>query len=66
MRVDIGGCKLFLDVEEAKFRPDGLRMVEVPTMLLLRGGPGAVHSIFKPAYSQLADKTVSNSHKQSK
>jgi proline iminopeptidase len=40
-------------------------MVEAPTMLLLHGGPGTDHSFFKPACSQLADKTVSNSHKQS-
>jgi len=66
MPVDIGGCKLFFDVERAEFRPDGPRMVEVPTALLLHGGPGADHSIFKAAYSQLADQTVSNSHKRSK
>ena len=55
MRVDIGGCRLFFDVEGAKLRPDGPRMREVPTLLLLHGGPGADHSIFKPAYSRLAD-----------
>ncbi len=55
MRVDIGGCRLFFDVEGAKLRPDGPRMREVPTVILLHGGPGADHSIFKPAYSQLAD-----------
>jgi len=55
MRVEIGGCRLFFDVEGAKLRPDGPRMREVPTVLLLHGGPGADHSIFKPAYSQLAD-----------
>jgi hypothetical protein len=65
MPVDIGGRKLF-DVEGAEFRPDGPRMAEVPTVLLLHGGPGADHSIFKPAYSRLADQTASNSHKRSK
>jgi proline iminopeptidase len=55
LRVDIGGCRLFFDVEGAKLRPDGPRMREVPTVLLLHGGPGADHSIFKPAYAQLAD-----------
>ena len=55
MRVDIGGCRLFFDVEGAKLRPDGPRMREVPTVILLHGGPGADHSIFKPAYSQLVD-----------
>jgi hypothetical protein len=60
MRVGIGGRKPFFDVEGAKFGPDGPRMLEVPTVLLLHGGPAADHSIFKAAYSQLADKTVSN------
>src|ERR1700674_3080784 len=55
MRVDIGGCRLFFDIEGAKLRPDGPRMREVPTVLMLHGGPGADHSIFKPAYSRLAD-----------
>jgi len=55
MRVDIGGCRLFFDVEGARLRPDGSRMREVPTLMMLHGGPGADHSIFKPAYSQLAD-----------
>src|ERR1700689_5893578 len=55
MRIDIGGCRLFFDVEGAKLRPDGPRMREVPTVILLHGGPGADHSIFKPAYSQLAN-----------
>jgi len=54
MRVDIGGCRLFFDVEGARLRPDSPRMREVPTVLLLHGGPGADHSIFKPAYSCLA------------
>ena len=55
MRVDIGGCRLFFDIEGAKLRPDGPRMREVPTLLLLHGGPGADHSNFKPDYAQLAD-----------
>jgi pimeloyl-ACP methyl ester carboxylesterase len=55
VRVDIGGCRLFFDVEGAKLRPDGPRMREVPTLLLLHGGPGADHSVFKPAYSPLAN-----------
>jgi pimeloyl-ACP methyl ester carboxylesterase len=55
MRVEIGGCRLFFDVEGAKLRPDGPRMRGVPTLLLLHGGPGADHSIFKPAYSQIAE-----------
>jgi pimeloyl-ACP methyl ester carboxylesterase len=30
-------------------------MREKPTLLLLHGGPGFDHSIYKPAYSSLAD-----------
>ena len=35
--------------------PDGPAMRERPTLLLLHGGPGFDHSLFKPAYGQLAD-----------
>lgn len=55
MRVDVGGCRLFFDVEGTKLRPDGDVMREVPTLLLLHGGPGWDHSAFKPAFSCLAD-----------
>jgi pimeloyl-ACP methyl ester carboxylesterase len=55
MRVKVGDVHLFFDVEGAKLRPDGPAMREVPTVLLLHGGPGFDHSIFKPAFSSLAD-----------
>jgi pimeloyl-ACP methyl ester carboxylesterase len=55
MRIQIGDVKLFFDVEGSRLRPDGLAMREVPTLLLLHGGPGFDHSGFKPAFSQLAD-----------
>lgn len=55
MRIDIGHCKLFFDVEGAKLRPDGPRMREVPTLVLLHGGPGFDHSTYKPTFSALAD-----------
>jgi proline-specific peptidase len=55
MRAKIGDVHLFFDVEGAKLRPDGPAMREVPTVLLLHGGPGFDHSIFKPAFSPLAD-----------
>ena len=35
--------------------PDGPSMREKPTLLLLHGGPGFDHSIYKPVYSSLAD-----------
>lgn len=55
MHVPINGVRLFFDVEGAKLVPDGPAMREKPTLLLLHGGPGFDHSIYKPAYSALAD-----------
>jgi pimeloyl-ACP methyl ester carboxylesterase len=55
MHVSVNGVRLFFDVEGAKLVPDGPTMQEKPTLLLLHGGPGFDHSIYKPAYSALAD-----------
>lgn len=55
MHVVVNGVRLFFDVEGAKFVPEGPVMREKPTLLLLHGGPGFDHSIYKPAYSVLAD-----------
>jgi hypothetical protein len=48
MRIDIGDSRLFFDVEGAKLRPNGPRTREVPTVILIHGGPGFDHSSFKP------------------
>lgn len=55
MHVFVNGVRLFFDVEGAKLVPDGPIMRQKPTLLLLHGGPGFDHSIYKPAYSALAD-----------
>ena len=55
MHVSVNGVRLFFDVEGAKLVPDGPMMREKPTLLMLHGGPGADHSIYRPAYSALAD-----------
>jgi pimeloyl-ACP methyl ester carboxylesterase len=55
MHVLVNGVRLFFDVEGATLVPDGPAMREKPTLLLLHGGPGFDHSIYKPAYSALAD-----------
>jgi pimeloyl-ACP methyl ester carboxylesterase len=55
MRVQVGDVKLFFDVEATKLRAEGALMREVPTLLLLHGGPGFDHSGFKPDFSQVAD-----------
>src|SRR5260370_12938559 len=55
MHVSVNGVRLFFDVEGAKLVPDGPVMREKPTLLMLHGGPGSDHSIYRPAYSALAD-----------
>jgi len=55
MHVRVNGVRLFFDVEGARLVPDGPVMREKPTLLLLHGGPGFDHSIYRPAYSALAD-----------
>jgi pimeloyl-ACP methyl ester carboxylesterase len=56
MRIEIEpGVRLYVDVEGAALVPDGPRLREKPTLLLLHGGPGYDHSGFKPAFSRLAD-----------
>jgi len=56
MRIDIGGgVHLFVDIEGAGLVPEGPRMRAKPTLVLLHGGPGYDHTVFKPIFSQLAD-----------
>ena len=55
MLVDVNGARLYVDVENSGLIPDGDRMREKPTLLLLHGGPGFDHSAFKPAFSALSD-----------
>jgi proline iminopeptidase len=55
MHVMVNGVRLFFDVIGEKLVPDGTRMRERPTVLLLHGGPGFDHSMFKPAFAPLAD-----------
>jgi pimeloyl-ACP methyl ester carboxylesterase len=55
MHVLVNGVRLFFDVEGASLLPDGPAMREKPTLLMLHGGPGADHSIYKPDYAGLAD-----------
>jgi proline iminopeptidase len=55
MRVQVNGVELYVDVENAGLAPDGDRMREKPTLLLLHGGPGFDHTGFKPSFSALSD-----------
>lgn len=55
MYVIVNGARLYFDVEGAALVPDGPRMREKPTLLLLHGGPGFDHTMYKPAFSALTD-----------
>jgi len=56
MRIEIApGVRLYVDMEGCGLVPDGPRMREKPTLVLMHGGPGYDHSSFKPVFSQLAD-----------
>src|SRR6266852_1265320 len=55
MHAFVNGGRLFLAVEGASPVPDGPAMREKPTLVLLHGGPGLDHSIYKPSFAALAD-----------
>ena len=55
MYITVNDTRLFFDVEGAKLVPDGPTMREKPTLVLLHGGPGLDHSIYKPAFATFAD-----------
>ncbi len=47
MRIEVGGVRLFFDVEGAKLIPDGPWMRDRPTAVLLHPGPGFDHAPFR-------------------
>ena len=55
MKIQVNGINLFFDTEGASLRASGNAMREVPTVVLLHGGPGAVHSVYKPDFTALTD-----------
>ena len=55
MRILVNGARLYVDIEGAGLVPDGARMRSKPVLILLHGGPGADHTIYKPAFSALTD-----------
>ena len=55
MFVEVNGARLYFDVEGAGLVTDGPRMTVRPTLVLLHGGPGFDHTMYKPAFSALAD-----------
>jgi pimeloyl-ACP methyl ester carboxylesterase len=55
MRVRIGDVSLYFDVDGSGLVPYGEQMVRRPAIVLLHGGPGADHSLFKPEFAAMAD-----------
>jgi proline iminopeptidase len=55
MRLAINGTELFFDIDGPGLVPDGPRMRERPSIVLLHGGPGFDHTLYKPYFSPLAD-----------
>lgn len=51
----VNGARLFVDIEGAGLVADGPVMRQKPTLILLHGGPGADHSLFKPGWGALSD-----------
>lgn len=55
MRVAVDDVSLYFDVEGCGLAAEGDAMRSRPTLLLLHGGPGADHTLFKPEFSALTD-----------
>src|SRR5215472_8671049 len=55
MRVTVGDVRLYFDVDGCGLAAGRDAMVGRPTLVLLHGGPGADHSMFKPEFSALGD-----------
>jgi proline-specific peptidase len=55
MHIAVNGIRLYVDIEGAGLVADGPLMREKPTLILLHGGPGADHSLYKPDFSALSD-----------
>lgn len=56
MYTQVNGVRLFFDVDGEKLVADGAEMREKPTLILLHGGPGFDHSMWKPEFQQLRDQ----------
>jgi pimeloyl-ACP methyl ester carboxylesterase len=55
MRVNLSGVRLWFDVSGPSVVPDGLSVIERPTVVAVHGGPGADHINLKEALAPLAD-----------
>jgi proline iminopeptidase len=55
MRVAVDDIGLFFDVDGCGLVAQGNTMVQRPVLVLLHGGPGADHTLFKPEFSAMTD-----------
>lgn len=55
MYIDLHGARIFFDVVGSGLRPGGAVMRDVPTLLILHGGPGYDHSTLRPYFDRYAD-----------
>ncbi|HEX9999610.1 MAG TPA: alpha/beta hydrolase [Actinoplanes sp.] len=55
MRITVGDVALYFDVDGAGLVVREAAMALRPTLILLHGGPGADHSLFKPEFAALTD-----------
>jgi pimeloyl-ACP methyl ester carboxylesterase len=54
MRVAVNGTRLWFDVDGPAMTPDGSRLQERPSVVLVHGGPGSYdHSYFKPEFEHV-------------
>jgi dipeptidyl aminopeptidase/acylaminoacyl peptidase len=51
----VNGVRLYIDVEGCGLATRDRYMAAWPTIVLVHGGPGADHSLFKPEFSAMAD-----------
>ena len=55
MYAHVNGIKLYFDVEGASLIADGPEMRERPTVILVHGGPGGDHTVYKPDFGVLSE-----------
>lgn len=54
MRAHVNGIDLFFDVAGPLLVPNQDKVTERPSIVLLHGGPGMDHTVFKPAFDQMS------------
>ena len=55
MHIEVNGARIYFDVVGPQLAPDGERMVERPTLIVMHGGPGFDHASLRPYFDRFAD-----------